>query len=58
MPTQAQINLAAYKAGVKPEQIQAQLQAKGVATAPVTSMPASTITSMPVRMTDALIASG
>lgn len=53
MPTQAQINLAAYKSGKKPEEIQALLQAKGVIPNQITSMPINAPTSMPVGMTNA-----
>jgi len=42
MPTQQEINLAAYKSGKKPEEIQALLQAKGIPPAP-TITPVQTI---------------
>jgi len=49
MPTQQQINIAAYKAGVKPEEIQRQLQAKGItSTTPVSKPPIVPTTPTPV----------
>jgi len=49
MPTQAQINLAAYKSGKKPEEIQRLLQEKQGTSAPNTQPVQNVQTNTPVK---------